>query len=189
MVEPCASTDENEGQSRAVLSSDAVSTRAPSGENTAEVTDPHGRAGLQLLAGGGVPEPGGVVIGRGEHARAVGRERPRRPSSRGRAGPAAPGRGGVPQPRGVVLGRGEHARAVGREHGRVTRPSWPRRTRSSWPEAASHSRAVLSADAVSTRAPSGENTAEVTGSSWPRRTRAPGPRRRPTAGRCCQRTR
>ena len=48
--------------------------------------------------------------------------------------------------------------------------SWPRRTRSSWPEAASHSRAVLSSDAVSTRAPSGENTAERTRPSWPRRT-------------------
>ena len=67
-----------------------------------------------------------------------------------------------PEPGGVVIGRGQDARPVGREHGRADGVPWPRRTRSSWPEAASQSRAVLSADAVRTRAPSGENTAEQT---------------------------
>ena len=68
----------------------------------------------ELLAGGGVPQPGGVVIGRGEHARAVGREHGRGdPILMAAQDPQLLARGGVPQPGGLVPGRGEHARPSG----------------------------------------------------------------------------
>ena len=59
---------------------------------------------LELLTGGGVPEPGGLVTGRGEHARPVGREH-----SRGDHTLVATqdleflAGGGVPEPGGLVI--------------------------------------------------------------------------------------
>ena len=109
-------------QSRAVSSSDAVSTRAPSGENTAEKTDPHGRAGPELLAGGGIPEPGGLVQG------AVSTRAPSGENTAEKTVPSWPRRTwsswpvAASQSRAVLsTGRGEHARPVGREHGRADR--------------------------------------------------------------------
>ena len=52
----------------------------------------------------------------------------------------------------------------------TTNSSWPRSTAISLPVAASHSRAVLSPDAVTMRAPSGLKAAEYTKSLWPRST-------------------
>ena len=49
----------------------------------------------------------------------------------------------------------------------VTDPLWPGRVASGLPSAASHSRAVLSSEAVRMRRPSGENTALVTDPVWP----------------------
>ena len=70
---------------------------------------------------------------------------------------------GIPQPRGVVIGCGHHPGAVGAEVGRPD--STLMRHRLAQGLAAlvpSHSRAVLSCDAVTTRVPSGLNWADQT---------------------------
>ena len=73
----------------------------------------------QLLAAGGVPQPRGLVIGRGQHPRPVGREHRRDDRlPHGREDAQLLAAGGVPQPRGLVPGRGQHPRPVGREHRR-----------------------------------------------------------------------
>ena len=52
----------------------------------------------------------------------------------------------------------------------MTASSWPLRTAIALPVAASQTRAVLSYEAVTMRAPSGEKAALLTESSWPLRT-------------------
>ena len=96
-------------------------------------------------AGRGVPDAGGLVVGRGDDAPAIGAE--------GGAGDQAlvaaedgdrrAGRG-VPDARGIVIRRRDDARAVGAEGGEETGPSWPPRTAIAVPVAASQTRAVLS---------------------------------------------
>ena len=67
---------------------------------------------------------------------------------------------GVPQPRRLVIGRGDDALAVGAERRAAHRSSWPLSgSPIGLPVAASHSRAVLSEDAVTMRLPSGLNAA------------------------------
>ena len=53
-------------------------------------------------------------------------------------------RGRVPHPRRLVIGGGDDARPVRAERGAPDKPSWPLRLAICWPEAASHTRAVLS---------------------------------------------
>ncbi len=112
-------------QMRAVLSSDAVTMREPSGLNAAEQTQPLVVAqNGDLLGGRGVPDARGLVVRRGDDARAVGAER-----------------GGMsPNPRGRC------------------------RTAICLAVAASQTRAVLSSDAVTMRDPSGLKAAELTNS-------------------------
>ena len=89
---------------------------------------------------------------------------------------------GVPQPRRLVVRRGDDALAVGAERrdGRPVRHNIrdgrPTRQNFSWPlsgspiglpVSASHSRAVLSSDAVTMCLPSGLNAALPKGTSWP----------------------
>ena len=69
-------------------------------------------------------------------------------------------RGGVPHPRGIVGPRrgtqsGDDAAAVGAEGGAPDPLVWPSSLAVSRPVAASHTRAVLSSDAVTMRRPSG----------------------------------
>ena len=86
-----------------------------------------------------------------------------RPRPHGRAGPAAPRRSPRPTPAPCCpRTRSRSARRRARTPPHSTRPSWPRRTRSSAPLAASHTRTVLSSDPLTIRAPSGENAAAVT---------------------------
>ena len=66
---------------------------------------------------------------------------------------------GVPQTRRLVRGRGHHAPAIGAERRAPHPPLWPFKTAISVPVSASHRRAVLSDDAVTTRLPSGLNAA------------------------------
>ena len=49
----------------------------------------------------------------------------------------------------------------------MTGPSWPASVATTLPVAASHSRAVLSRDAVATSRPSGEKATAQTMASWP----------------------
>ena len=66
----------------------------------------------------------------------------------------------IPQPRGPVPACRHHRLAIGEKIVRsVTDLSWPRKTCSSFPLAASHSRAVPSLLAVTTVLPSAENCA------------------------------
>ena len=95
----------------------------------------------------------------------------------------------VPDPHRFVTGR--HSRYA-RHPARTApphQPSWPRRTSSSSPLAASHTRTVLSSDPLTIRAPSGENprpTPASRGRAGPAaRPRSP----RPTPAPCCHRTR
>ena len=71
----------------------------------------------------------------------------------------------IPHPRGLVSGRGHHPRAVGAERRAVDRSSCCKGLPIGAPVAASHTRAVLSSDAVTTRVPSGLNAALQTGPS------------------------
>ena len=74
---------------------------------------------------------------------------------------------GVPHARGFVLGRRHHPCPVGREGCGIDPALMPLSTAISAPVAASHTRAVLSQDAVTTRVPSGEKAAELTPASCP----------------------
>ena len=65
----------------------------------------------------------------------------------------------------------------------------PESVASAAPVWASHSRAVLSYDAVTTRVPSGLNAALITRSRMPEVWQAQRRSWRPTAARCCPRTR
>ena len=106
-------------QMRAVRSTEAVTMRAPSGENAALRTRPLVPAqGGDLGAGGGVPDAGRAVVGGGDDAGAVGRERgaPHPLSCPRRAAISAAG-GGVPDAGRAVIGGGDDAGAVGRERG------------------------------------------------------------------------
>src|SRR6266478_10192997 len=80
------------------------------------------------------------------------------------------GREDPPNPRGVIARGGQHARPARVKHRAQDPVLMPRSTASSAPLAASHSRAVRSLEAVSTRAPLGSNTALRTQPSWPRST-------------------
>ena len=106
-------------QSGAVRSAEAVTMRAPSGENAAARTATLVPAqGGDLGAGGGVPDARRAVVGGGDDAGAVGRERSalHRPLVPAQGGDLGAG-GGVPDARRAVVGGGDDAGAVGRERG------------------------------------------------------------------------
>ena len=67
---------------------------------------------------------------------------------------------GVPYPNGVVIGPAHDPRAIGEKAAAQTGARWPRRTKSSSPLAASHTRTVPSADPLTIRAPSDENCSQ-----------------------------
>ena len=102
--------------------------------------------------------------GPADDARAIRRERgTRQKSRRGRAGPEARPRSPRPTPAPCRQQTPLTMRAPSGENpAAVTRSSWPRRTRSSSPLAASHTRTVSSSDPLTMRAPSGENAAAET---------------------------
>ena len=68
----------------------------------------------------------------------------------------------IPDAGGLVSRRRDDARPSGLKAAEVTKRRWPRRTAISLPVAASQMRAVLSADAVTMREPSGLKAAEFT---------------------------
>ena len=74
----------------------------------------------------------------------------------------------VPDPGGPVARGGDHARAVGAELGGEDLPLMAQRLGQRLAGLASQTRAVLSAEAVTTRVPSGLNWAELTPFSWRR---------------------
>ena len=130
-------------QSRAVSSSEAVSTRRPSGLKTALI-NPVGMAleSGQELAAVSLPEPRGMVIRGGEHAAAVWAEHraPNRAAMALESGQELAAVG-LPEPRSLVLRGGEHAAAVWAED-RARNPrrcglgKWPRACRCQPPRAA-----------------------------------------------------
>jgi len=79
----------------------------------------------------------------------------------------AAARGGVPYARGLVKGGSDDAGAVGLNAAELTLFVSPWSTAKLRPEAASHTRAVASEEAVTMRVPSGLNTAELTVRVWP----------------------
>jgi hypothetical protein len=100
----------------------------------------------------------------GHHALAIGAEG----RTQHRAGMACEDGGlfagvGVPQPRGVVARRGHHALAIGAEGRAQHWADMACEETASLPLSASHSRAVWSEDAVTTRLPSGLKAALSTG--------------------------
>ncbi len=118
----------------------------------------------ELLATRRVPHPNRVVPGPADDARAIRRE------PGGPDGPLMAAQDQellatrrVPHPNRVVLGPAHDARAIRREPGGSDASSWPRRTKSSLPLAASHTRTVWSSDPLTMRAPSGENPAALDG--------------------------
>ena len=104
----------NTGQSRAVLSHEAVSTRRPSGLKTALLN----RAGVALesgqeLAALSLPEPRGFVIRCGEHPPAVrAKDRAINPAGVALESGQELAALSLPEPRGLVLRGGEHPPAV-----------------------------------------------------------------------------
>ena len=108
--------------SHAVLSSEAVMTRVPSGEKVADPTKSLTAQDSDFLAGRGVPQPRGIVIGGGDDARPVRREggTPNRNFVAAQDSDLR-ARRGVPQPRGLVIGGGDDARSVRRERGAPNR--------------------------------------------------------------------
>ena len=135
--------------------------RVPSGLNCALVTAPSCPASVASdLAGGCVPHARGLVLRRRDDARAVRAElraHHRFLMSGERRQRLA--RGGVPHARGLVVRRRDDARAVRAELRAITASSCPASVASALPVAASHTRAVLSYDAVTMRVPSGLNCA------------------------------
>ena len=115
-----------------------------------------------LLAALGVPQPRRFVRRRGDDALAVGAER-RAPHNIRMAHERLAdllAALGVPQPRRFVRRRGDDALAVGAERRACTPSVWPvSGSPICLPLSASHSRAVLSSDAVTMRLPSGLNAA------------------------------
>ena len=118
--------------------------------------------GQRAPAGGRVPHPRGLVPGRGDDPRPVRAERGRGdPALMPAQGQRAPGPWPRPTPaRSCPQERGDDPRPVRAERGRVDRVLMPAQgQRARLPVAASHTRAVLSSDAVTIRAPSGLNAA------------------------------
>ena len=156
--------------SRAVLSSEPVRTRAPSGEKATAQTGPVCPSSVgDRLARRRVPQPRRLVLGAGEDARAVGREGDSR--RRGLYGPRA-WRPSCPSPRPTAApscrrSRSGRARRRARRRQPQTGPVWPSSVATVLPVAASHSRAVLSSEPVRTRAPSGEKATAATGPVCP----------------------
>ena len=73
----------------------------------------------------------------------------------------------VPHPQRLIVRPAHDPPAVGGVRHVGNGPAWPRKTASSAPLPASHTRTVSSSEPVATRAPSGEKVTAVTVASWP----------------------
>ena len=113
-----------------------------------------------LGTGGRIPDAGRAVVGGGDDAGAVGRERgaPHPILVPAQGGDLGAG-GGAPEAGGAVVGGGDDAGAVGRERGAPHPILVSAQAAISAPVVASQRQAVRSLEAVTMWVPSGENAA------------------------------